>query len=435
MNSPSVKTVPILTIGARNMLACLVSAFACLPCQGQTAVAPPAVAESASSAANESRAGYEGTNRVYQPVGSPRPVPMSMPVNRVRLERQARETVDRLVAASDQAFARGLLPLQDHLRQLHLADELEFASTGDALELARRRYARYEQAARRLQALAQPNAEGYRADTAYAGFVAARAQRELGILTGNRSVIDAATDTMRRTADQFLLHAAFDAGVGIGQPETVIAAERLAEMVQSPGWSDLTAGREGSLQSRQVERLEQLQQYVDRWNSVGAGIGNQPRGLQLQLAIQELQLQALAGNPDANSPQILAARHQQLSAALATSDQLMMVERERLADGTGSLFRIADAWMSREQLLHRFSPEREPAGAFPAGSSNTNTTTERDDAVHQAGLEQLQRLSNNTRDRRGRISADLQFVAGLDSLHRLRHEPMTPRDPFAAVPR
>lgn len=330
--------------------------------------------------------------------------PSAKPPNKLtrpekRLLAQADEAALRLSARSDEAFRRGLLPLADHLRQLRLAGSLRRSVAGVGGESQERRHAeelnRYRGIVRQLEQFRQPAAEGWAADLALTHIWLARAEAVSASEAGDSAAMQAA---LQRQAEWARRHAAlrrFDESLGLADPRSVADADRLERRASLDALPRLPT-RVESQAVLQADRddLKSLAGKVERWSQQGAGIGRGDR-------LHELRFER------AQTDALLSAIHQEESArrsALESAERelnaLFQMQRQFHARGTAKLFDLARTWSDRQSLHDQ---ARDLKG-FPTKSAKES---------HDRDFEQLQSLAQQTRDRRGRLAADIEFIAVL----------------------
>ncbi|WP_166829345.1 hypothetical protein [Thalassoroseus pseudoceratinae] len=347
------------------------------------------------------RSDYDDTAKptVVTPMPTSQPQPERLrPLSKTEHKqlRQASDAAMALVRESEQAFDRGLMSLQDHLLQLQTADDVVLSAAGllqndnTALrQVLRHRVERLQTLRLGYQGLNNywPVAPG---DQALVETLLAQAEAELIGLEDERE-IDRHAAASARVVDwsDRLVHATeLEVFTGSGTPEEKLQARRIRDGLDIP--PEDVAALQTAIRDQRDEQAAFVRQ-LERWSQVGSPLGRADRlaAAKFELARLDYDLANLTDSPSARSTAFRDGMQSsaELHAALAEYYQV----------GTASLFDLATAWQQRRGMAARFA-------------SDTETVDPRLQRRLSQDFQEIQQLATNTRDRRGRIAADTQFI-------------------------
>jgi len=339
-----------------------------------------------------------------------------MPSERDQLAR-TRENALRLAANSDHGFRRGLLPLGDHLRQLALSYSLRQSvatfGIGPSREtLNQQELSRYREIVETLEQFRQPAAEGWRADLALARSHLARVEGEQAYLQGDRMALRDALNRQVTWSNRHLATRELDHFLGMASPRQVIEAaqfERRSRLEALPRYPTSTEYRLAYQSYR--DDLGDLVQNVERWSQQGAGLGRRDEVHRTRFALA--QADAILGLLNADD----STRRRALQSAESELDALFETQTEFYRRGTVKLFEMARTWQERQAIYDQATDLRN----FPRSQA---------EAAHARDFEKLETWAAQTRDRRGRIAADLAFISALKSERKIADLRNQLTDPF-----
>ncbi len=330
---------------------------------------------------------------------------------------QTRETALRLAAQSELSFRRGLLPLNDYLRQVSLADTLQESVSGMGVgdrqqTLTQNEVARYRGIVQQLERFNQPASQGWAADLALAQSYLARAEAKAAFLAKEDGALTSALNRQFESARRHAQLRRFDESLGMAAPQDVIEAfqlERRAELDAQPSSARVSEYETAFRAYR--DQLQTVAQQVEAWSNRGAGIGREDRlhHARYQLAQADAILAGLNQNTSAQKAALKTAETE-LSA-------LFRSQQEFSTTGTASLFDLARTWSDRDAIYRQ---ARDPKAIYSTASL----------ATHALNFELLETRSNQTFDNRGRIAADREFIAALKAETNLRALKKQLSDPF-----
>jgi hypothetical protein len=318
------------------------------------------------------------------------------------LQRAARD----LVADSHEAFRRGLLKLSDHAQQVAAARELELRLTELPSAAAAREKVLVGQAllwrneAAQLARLNQPAARGWAADVSLARLLSARADEAWAEARHDRQAAAMAARQATAFSQQHLELRRADLNVGLA----TIADVTKAILALGGAPRDTSAGREAQFQPAEDwgRRRDRLQELVT-WAAPLAGRGA-PR-IDAELILARMQL-ARAEALDAVARRDSRRAEASFRAARALGQEWFETQWNFYRARTGSLFEVADAWRAREMLQAEMTQAGYPA---PAQA----------ESELRADLDRVTQLAQGIGDLRGRMAADVAFVAVLQGLESL----------------
>ncbi len=330
---------------------------------------------------------------------------------------RTRQLALSLAEKSDDNFRRGLLPLGDYLRQVSLSYNLrrsllDFGEGGSRRNLANQEVARYQNIVRQLEQFGQPAAEGWAGDVALAHVYLARAEAESAYEAGDQGQVNSALQKQVDWSQQLVKFREFDKNLGIAPPQSVIAAEQLERRASLDALprNPTTAEYRTAFTSYR-NQLEDMAEKVNLWSERGAGIGRQDRVHQVRYELA--QADAVLGLINGDKP----ARRAALQSAQNELTELFQSQREFYNRGTASLFDLARTWADRQAVFDQARNLKDFA--------STKST-----ASHAKDLEFLETLADRIRDQRGRISADVEYVAALKAERELTALRNQMTDPF-----
>ena len=329
-------------------------------------------------------------------VNPPRPLTVA---EKMQLAR-TRQLALSLAEKSDDNFRRGLLPLGDYLRQVSLSYQLrrslvDFGEGGSRRDLANQEVARYQNVVQQLEQFGQPAAKGWAGDVALAHVYLSRAEAESAHAAGDQGQVNAALQTQVDWSKQLVGYREFDSNLGMAPPQSVIAAEQLERRASLDALPrDPTRAEYRTAFASYRNQLKGMAEQVDVWSERGAGIGRQDRVHQVRYELA--QADAVLGLINGDK----SGRRTALQSAQNELTELFQTQREFYSKGTASLFDLARTWSDRQSVLDQ-------------GRDLKDFASTKSQAAHAKDLELLETLADRTRDRRGRISADVEFVAAL----------------------
>lgn len=299
------------------------------------------------------------------------------------------EQSQSLARQSFDAFRRGLMPLPDHLEQLKLGQRAELltATTEEEAEAIQQRHiARLDSIVGALREFNQPNAEGWNADLLLAQALAAQARSQLATMQKRDGDAQAARQSALELAESHLERRRADSTIGWATVPMMVNARLVVQQIrQDEPYTSLPAG----------EFLDDAITLTRSWQERGAGIGRADR---VALAEYQQARFALRHSMDRDTAEIAAVFRRADVAALRLYDQ----KRTFLRTGTASLYDVALAWSFRNELSDILSI----AELAPPESSEVQMLRD---------LDALREFARSTRDRRGRIEADVSYVEVLAS--------------------
>jgi hypothetical protein len=340
--------------------------------------------------------------------------------------RSAQRTAADMVARSQSAFERGLMPLPDYLEQLSLADEIDLTaaelrqSEEDRLAVLRQQLVRYREAARDLEGFVRQAGPIGFGDQAFAQAFMARAEANVAFAE-NRG--RAAWDALKQQSEWAARYAQvrwLDESLGLVPPETLLEAELLDGVASFPPGPRQAEAVARSLRQYRGDLVE-LQERVRRWSAQGAGIGRSDRveGTRFELARVDMELAALQGDP--------RTRRAAFAEAVEASEALHGELTKYHVTGTATLFDIAAAWRQRDTLFREFAATDGPRNDQLLDAVAAGLARDYADVV---------RVAQQTRDLRGRHAGDVHYVRTLEAAGDLREiaAAIRPVEPVVAPP-
>ncbi len=311
------------------------------------------------------------------------------------------------------------MPLNDYLRQVSLSYNLrrslvDLGEGGSRQDLVNQEVARYQDVAQRLERFGQPAAEGWAGDAALAHVYLARAEAEAAYESGNQGAVNAALHQQADWANRLVQYRQFDNALGIASPQSLVEAEQLERrasldaLPRNPTAAEFRTAFEGYR-----NQLAGMAEQVGRWSRDDAGIGRQDKLHEVRYEVA--QADAILGLINGNNE----ARRTALESAQTELTSLFQTQKTFYSQGTAGLFDLARTWANRQSVYDQARDLKEFASPKTMAS-------------HAGDLEQLQTLADQTRDRRGRIAADVEYIAGLKAERELVALRNSMSDPFHA---
>lgn len=309
----------------------------------------------------------------------------------------AERTAGEVAAYGRSAFQRGLMPLPDYLEQSALVTliETESADAQGAIRSAawQRQANRLREARDRLQRFGQPASEGWGADLALAEWALADAEFSLATTTEDPVALQAASERRAMWAAEHLRRRQADAHIGAAsRPAVTNAMSLVVDSRDRDG-----AGRSGFELEYQSE-LRRVEQLTAVWAEQGAGIGRTDRLIEARLAVNIDSAVATDANGD------VVIDRAAFDAANSQLEALFETQREFHRHGTAELFDLCRTWITWRNLHD--AARREPDAVSPSQH-----------AGRESALQNLGELAAATKDRRGRIAADVACVQLLTQLN------------------
>ncbi len=316
----------------------------------------------------------------YNP--SEKKIPTNLPTA-LQAKRLYGQSPQQLEAASQSAFLRSLMPLEDHLRYLAMARDARLSGSDltqkQKIEAWGQYRAQIAEIVPRMQQFNQPGATGWASELAWAKYAITRADQRLAELQENSVQLASATSEAQQASQQLLSQTEFDYGLGMST------------------LSDLTYAKDRYLASNDADRERRLGELADVkamqevWNQRGAGIGRSDKILETEVAQNLLKFQETLKSGE---PKEIAA---QMSSLDRASRQHFQTSVKYFKNGTAPLHQLTNSILLRQRLqqLQREAPELANKDSKKAFQEDWNT---------------LQQAAASKTDRRGRIQADLLAI-------------------------
>jgi len=293
----------------------------------------------------------------------------------------AGDVVDQLRRESNSAFERGLLPVVDFLDHYSAAEEVRLQHLSDPSDPAAIRRAMQPRrealrnAVQQMERFHQPAAASWSADLLLLRHALAQTDLQLAIWTGDRQHVAALSQQTQSLAWQQYQQRVFDAQfLGHGS---------LLQLMDSAALLQLPPATEIAQRKRVLGTLE-------HWEQQGAGIGRSDAVRQASVELAKTQLQIR----DVRLPREALPR---FIAADRLARDLFADQQQYVTHGTASLSDLSRSWRLRRQIHDQalWLDMELPAASRQALGED---------------LVQLEILSQQIRDRRGRVASDLLYV-------------------------
>jgi hypothetical protein len=223
----------------------------------------------------------------------------------------------------------------------------------------------------------------------------ARVEAESAYLAGEQGALSAALTRQVEWSNLHLEASRFDEFLGVATPLAVVEAAQLERRAGLDALSRFpTRGEFRDAFQAYRDQLQGAAEQVERWSEQGAGIGRIDKLHQVRFDLA--QADAVLGSINEND----SARRTALKSAEQELDALYQSQQQFYSRGTADLFDLARTWSDRQSIYDQAADLKD----FKSKESI---------AAHARDFAQLQTLAERNRNRGGRITADVEYVAGL----------------------